>query len=81
MASVKGLILRFMEDRLGIETIGVDEDTPLFSSGIIDSTGMADLIAFLEAETQVQFGPEDITLDNLDSIGRLLKFVGNGHVG
>jgi len=77
----KELLLSFMTERLGVDTEAVDEDTPLFSSGMIDSVGMADLITFIESESHVMFGPDDITLDNLDSIGRILAFIGNGHGG
>ena len=72
-------LLQFMEKKLGVDTAQVDADTPLFSSGIIDSTGMVELIVFVESAAQVKFGPDDITLDNLDSIGRILNFVADGH--
>jgi len=72
-------LLQFMEKKLGVDTSQVDADTPLFSSGIIDSTGMVELIVFVESAAQVKFGPDDITLDNLDSIGRILNFVADGH--
>ena len=75
----KELLLNFMSDRLGVDTVDVDEDTPLFSSGMIDSVGMTELIGFVESESNVTFGPDDITLDNLDSIGRILGFLRNGH--
>jgi acyl carrier protein len=73
----KELLFTFMSDRLGLDLTDVDEDTPLFSSGIIDSAGMADLIVFIESESNVKFEPDDISLDNLDSIGRILGFVGD----
>jgi acyl carrier protein len=77
MAFGKELLFAFMNDRLGLDVTDVDEDTPLFSSGIIDSAGMADLIVFIESESTVRFEPDDISLDNLDSIGRILDFVGD----
>jgi len=72
-------LLQFMEKKLGVDTSQVDADTPLFSSGIIDSTGMVELIVFVESAAEVKFSPDDITLDNLDSIGRILNFVADGH--
>ncbi|MCA9663327.1 MAG: hypothetical protein KC486_33665 [Myxococcales bacterium] len=53
----------------------IDEDTELFSSGLIDSFAMVELLVFLERHTGTKLGPEDIDLDNLDTIGRILKFV------
>lgn len=72
-------LLTFVGDKLGVDTAEVDESTPLFSSGMIDSASMVDLIVFVESEGNVKFGPEDITLDNLDSIGQILRFVTDKH--
>jgi len=79
MTLSKDGLLQFMENKLGVDTSQVDADTPLFSSGIIDSTGMVELIVFVESAAEVKFSPDDITLDNLDSIGRILSFVADGH--
>jgi acyl carrier protein len=64
-----------LENHLGVDTAGVDEDTALFSSGIIDSVSMVDLIVFVEAEGKVKLSADDITLDYWDSIGSILNFV------
>jgi acyl carrier protein len=53
----------------------IDENTELFSSGLIDSFAMVELLVFLEKHTGTKLGPEDIDLDNLDTLGRILKFV------
>jgi acyl carrier protein len=82
MALSKERLLRFVEDQLGVDTADLAADTLLFSSGMIDSASMVDLIVFLESEGYVKFAPDDITLDHLDSIGRILDFVaGNSHRG
>ena len=75
----KDVVLKFMEDKLGVDTGEMDEDTPLFSSGAIDSAGMVELIVFVESEGNVKFAPEEISLDHLDSIGRILSFVADRH--
>jgi acyl carrier protein len=71
----KDALLNFLDEQLGVETAQLDEDTPLFSSGIVDSAGMVTLIVFVESCTGMRFTPDDITLDHLDSIGRILSFV------
>jgi acyl carrier protein len=68
-------VLEFMGEHLGLDTAGVDAETPLFSSGFMDSASLVDLIVFIESLSHVTFQPEDVTLDNLDSIGRMLAFV------
>lgn len=72
-------LLQFMESKLGVDTGELDADTPLFSSGIIDSSGMVELIVYVESAADVKFAPDDISLDHLDSIGRILSFVAAQH--
>lgn len=75
MALNKALLLSFIEDNFGVNGTEVHEDTPLFSSGMIDSADMVQLIEFVESEGRVEFTPDDLTLDHLDSIGCILRFV------
>ena len=75
MGLSKELLLGFMQEKLGVDTTDLDEDTRLFSSGVIDSVGMVQLIVFVESEGNVKFSPDYITLDHLDSIGCILRFV------
>ena len=51
-----------------------DEDS-LLERGIIDSTGVLELSAFLEDDLGVKVGDEDLVPDNFDSIARLAAFV------
>lgn len=51
-----------------------DEDS-LLERGIIDSTGVLELSAFLEDELGVNVTDEDLVPDNFDSIARLAAFV------
>ena len=53
----------------------VSETTALFSDGTIDSVGMIDLIAFIEEQAGIEVGQADVTLDNFDSIERILAYV------
>lgn len=68
-------LFNFMMNVLGVDTSGLQADTPLFSSGILDSAGMVELMVFVETEAQVRFGQDDITLENLDSVERILRFI------
>ncbi len=68
-------LLDYFQSRLGVDTAGVDEATPLFSSNLLDSFSMVDLIMFIEKEGAIKMDAWDVTLDNLDSIGRILQLV------
>ena len=52
----------------------VENDTLLFSSSLLDSFTMVSLIMVIESEASITIPPEDITLDNLDSISAILKY-------
>ena len=48
-------------------------------SGIIDSTGILELVRFLEATFGVKVADEDLIPDNLDSIEKIVSFVQAKH--
>lgn len=49
-------------------------DSLLFSSGLLDSVAMLDLIVFVEGVAGVEIRPEDVTLDNFDTPNRIIRF-------
>jgi acyl carrier protein len=51
------------------------DDTSLLDEGLIDSTGVMELVAFLETNFDVKVEDEEIVPDNFDSINKLLNFV------
>jgi acyl carrier protein len=51
-----------------------DEDS-LLDRGIIDSTGVLELISVLEAEFGISVADEEMVPENLDSIARIEAFV------
>ena len=51
-------------------------DTPLFSSGIIDSFGVLELIAFLEQTFGVDIDPAYHDLSEFDTVEKIVSLVG-----
>jgi len=51
-------------------------DVSLMQAGIIDSTGVLELIMFLEEQFGVKVADEEMTPENLDSVDRIVGFVG-----
>lgn len=49
-------------------------ETPLFSSGALDSVAMLSLIALVEESAGIEIHAEDVTLDNFDSVERIVRF-------
>lgn len=57
------------------EDFVLTEDTSLLDSGLIDSTGVLELITFLEAEFGITIDDTEVVPENLDSLGRITAFV------
>ena len=53
----------------------LDEES-LLERGVIDSTGVMEIIQFIEREFGVQVSDEEIVPENLESIARIDAFVG-----
>lgn len=68
-------LLAFLEEDLGVDIDGVDAETPLFSSQLVDSFALVTLMMHLEKATGIRISPVDVNLDNMDSIGRMLAYV------
>jgi len=51
------------------------DDTSFMESGIIDSTGILNLIAFLEERFGVSVADDELVPENLDSLARVAQFV------
>jgi acyl carrier protein len=57
------------------EADDLNSEESLLKKGIIDSTGVIELIEFIESEFHVRVEDEEIIPDNLDSINRAAAFV------
>jgi len=53
----------------------IGDDDPLIRGGIIDSTGIHELILFLEERFDVRVAPEEMTPANFDSLRAVDAFV------
>lgn len=55
------------------------DDASLLELGIVDSTGILELVAFVESEFGVQVSDGEMTAENLDSIRRISDYVARKH--
>jgi acyl carrier protein len=51
------------------------EDTSLLESGVVDSTGILELVSFIESTYGFRLPDEDMLPENLDSIDRIAAYV------
>ena len=53
----------------------LNNDDSLLDNGIIDSTGVLELITFLEERFQITVEDTELVPENLDSVSRLTSFI------
>jgi acyl carrier protein len=70
--NVKGYILK---NFLFTQKDSVDNDQSLLRTGVIDSTGILELIAFVEEAFGVHFDDTELVADNFDTINRVAATV------
>lgn len=51
------------------------EDTSLLDAGIVDSTGVLEIVDYLERAFGIRLADHEMTPQNLDSIARIAAFV------
>ena len=51
------------------------DDDSLLEQGIIDSTGVLELVAFLESECGIKVADDELLPENLDSVNQIAAFV------
>jgi acyl carrier protein len=71
--SVRDRLRQFIVDTFFVDRFSDDES--FLRSGIIDSTGMMELVAFLEREFAIKVADKELVPENLDSLARVSAFV------
>ena len=54
---------------------GLKDDTSFLEEGIIDSTGVLELVTFLEENFEIQVDDEELIPENLDSIDNVTGYL------
>ena len=64
-----------VENFLFGEDGNLKEDTSFLEEGIIDSTGILELVSFLEEEFSITVEDEDLVPENLDCINNVVTYL------
>jgi acyl carrier protein len=54
---------------------GLKDDTSFLDEGIVDSTGIIELVAFVEKSFNIEVEDDDIVPENFDSIANIAGFL------
>jgi acyl carrier protein len=57
------------------DAASLSDDASLLERGIIDSTGVIELVEFIETTFGVKVNDTEMVPENLDSIGRITSFI------
>lgn len=58
------------------EEAGLDDAESLIEAGLVDSTGILELVSFLETTFRIEVADADIVPENLDTVAAIAAFVG-----
>ena len=72
---------QFVIDNFMYGKDGLSNDMSFLASGLIDSSGVLELIIHLEETYGLEIEDADLIPENLDSINRLVAFIGRKQTG
>ncbi len=75
MDEIKDVILAYVIDEYASEGDEIHYDTPLISSGLVDSFSMISLKRFLEMKYQISIPDEAATPETFDSVEKIAALV------
>jgi acyl carrier protein len=73
---VKGQIRQFVVENFYIpDAAALDDGASLIDLGVVDSTGVLEVISFLESTFELTVKEDETVPENLDSIARIAAYV------
>jgi acyl carrier protein len=75
--TIKGKIKEFVRNNflIGAENKSLGDDDSFLEQGIIDSTGILELVEYAQDTFEIKIEDEELLPDNLDSLSKLAKFI------
>jgi acyl carrier protein len=74
---VKDTVMSFIRENfiMGRSDVVLDEKVSLIDSGVMDSTGVLELVEFLEAQYLIKIEDEELVPENLETIENIINFL------
>ena len=73
--AIAASLREFICAELAYEPEEVGDDTALFSTGMVDSFTFVGMVALIESRLDRDLDPRAITVENFDSIARIVRFL------
>ncbi|MCL5966424.1 MAG: acyl carrier protein [Deltaproteobacteria bacterium] len=76
MTEYLGIVREFVvENFLYGDGDGLEEDTSFLDAGIVDSTGILELVSFLESRFGIRVEDEELVPENLNTLSGISSFL------
>lgn len=77
MEQIRQTVKKFILENILFEDDenALDYDDSFLEKGIIDSTGVLEVVSFIEEEFNISVDDDELVPENLDSVNKLAKFV------
>jgi len=73
--SVRAEIEQFIRENFIFGEVALAPETSFVEGGILDSTSVLELVSFLEERFGIGVEPDEINLENMDSLSRVEAYV------
>lgn len=79
---VKTAVKNFIEKNIFFNNISLsyNDQTSFLESGLLDSTGVLELINFIQKEYKIKMLEHEMNPENLDSIEKIADFISKRHL-
>lgn len=68
-------IIELISEEVGMEPEEISDETPLLSSGLVDSFSFVTILSIIEETAGVELDPSELTLENFDNLNAIKLFV------
>jgi len=72
---IKGQFREYITNNFVLPAGGLTDEASLLEEGVLDSTGVLNVVMFIEETFGIEVKDEELVPDNLDSIDKLVAFV------
>jgi acyl carrier protein len=70
---VRARLRAFFSEKLSVEVSSLDAD--LIQTGILDSLGLVELLAYIEKEFETEISLDDVEIENFHSVAKIAEYV------
>ena len=65
----------YIKDEIVLDDVEITSETDLLLSGVVDSLGVIRITEWVEDEAGILVDPGDVTIDNFQTIERIVGFI------